>query len=144
MNTTNEYKYLWDGSEPGWALAYIYRQCIKISLNFGGTGPSLKEIKSLRAIIPEYGELPATEVLTKLRTHTSLDLGEFEPVEGRRISDAFRKQGLTVEAFTEDRSGYLPINELTNVALIIEDDEISRQVCAEALRLGLPVRHIEA
>jgi hypothetical protein len=144
MNATAQYRYLWDGSEPGWVLALVSRQYVKLYLNFDKAGPTVKEIKSLRLVVPTYGELSATEAFTKLRGKASLDLGEFESREGRHIAASCRRQGLVVTEIVEDRSGYLPINELTNIVLVIEDNVLSQQVSDEALRNGLVVRHIEA
>ena len=143
MNATEQYRYLWDGSEPGWVLALVNRPCVKLSLEFDSAGPSVKEIKSLRLVVPTYGELSATEVLTKLRGKASLDLGEFKSYEVRHIAESCRKQGLLVTEIVEGRLGYLPTNELTKIVLVIEDNELSQQVNDEALRNGLVVRHIE-
>lgn len=143
MSATDKYKYLWDGSEPGWVLIYIYRQRTSVSLRFNSSGPSLQDIKNLRAIMSAYSELSVVEALAKFRGKELLSLGEFESKEGLRISEACRDRGFAVEVVVEDISGYLPVNELADIALLIEDDEVRREVCAEALRFGLPVKHVE-
>jgi hypothetical protein len=49
-----------------------------------------------------------------------------------------------VEEQALDRSGYLPFNEVSKTALLIEDEVEGRAVAAEALRQGIPVRQDES
>lgn len=42
-----------------------------------------------------------------------------------------------------DLTNYLPFNEVSKSALIIEDEATNNEVVAEGLRKGLPVRHVE-
>jgi len=49
----------------------------------------------------------------------------------------------SAEVQNRNQSGYLPFNEKTNACLIIEDNVLSNEVCEEALRHGVRVRHIK-
>lgn len=144
MNDIERYSYLWDGTQPGWTLTRVHRQAVSLTIHFGDRGPMLAEVKAIRAIIPAYNNRSAAEVLGELRGKPKLELGTFEIREGRHISKLCHHHGLTIEENVQDQSGYLPINELTNIALVIEDDPLLVAVSEEALRRGVPVKHIEA
>ncbi len=144
MTTVERYHYLWDGSESGWVLMRVNRQAVKLVLLFEGAGPDVREVKAIRSVVPAYALLSASEALEKLRGTSSIDLGEFDCREGRRIARACRKLSLEVQEEMQDRSGYLPFNENTKACLVIEDNVLSEQVCQEALSRGLRVRHVEA
>ena len=88
--------------------------------------------------------MPAAEVLACLRGKTSIDLGEFESREARLLARDCRKHGLVVQEQVIDRSGCTPFNEKTNACLVIENDTLRKQVCEEALKRGVSVRHLEA
>lgn len=139
----DNYKYLWDGSQPGWVLKRFSGNYVDLSLTFSSTGPSTRELMAVRRTVAAYTALPVHEVATKLRGHESLLLGRFEPKEARAIAAACRREDLKVVESIVDAPEFLPINELTAVALVIEDDLLAEHVYAEALRHGIPVRSVE-
>lgn len=144
MNDIERYSYLWDGTQPGWTLTRIYKQAVSLTIHFGEQGPTLAEVKAVRAIIPTYNNRSVAEVLGELRGKPKLHLGSFETRVSRHISKLCHHHGLTIEKNVQDQGGYLPVNELTNLALAIEDDRLRVAVIEEALRRGVPVKHVEA
>jgi hypothetical protein len=88
--------------------------------------------------------MSAQQAFAALRGKAEVALGSFESEEGRRLAQKCQEHGLTIEAEAEDRSGYLPFNEISKHLLIIEDDLLSKRVEEEALARGVPVKHIEA
>ncbi|MGJ3699661.1 hypothetical protein [Variovorax sp. AFSI2.2] len=88
--------------------------------------------------------MSASEAVGQLAGRKSVALGEFDDREGRRIAKELRDHGVQVQQQTIDRSGYLPFNELNQHVMAIEDDLVARDVTDEALRRGVPVRHVEA
>jgi hypothetical protein len=143
INDIKHYGYLWDGTQPGWTLTRVHRQAVSLTVHFGDRGPTLAEMKAVRVIIPTYNNRSAAAVFGELRGKPKLDLGSFEMREGRHISKLCHDHGLTIEENVQDKSGYLPVNELTNIALVIEDDTLFLAVIEEALRRGVPVKHLE-
>lgn len=139
-----DYRFLWDGSEPGWVLVHVSRQTVKLSLVFGDKGPDLRQVKAIRKVVLAYAALPASEALASLRGKPSIDLGEFESREARSLARDCRDLGLVVEEEVIDHSGYSLFNERTKIRLRIEDDALARQVCEEARSRKLPVQYIEA
>jgi hypothetical protein len=139
-----DYRFLWDGSEPGWILVHMSRQTVKLSLVFGDKGPDLRQVKAIRKAVLAYAALPASEALASLRGHSSIDLGEFESREARSLARDCRDIDLVVQEQVIDHSGYSLFNEKNKVCLLIQDDALAKQVCEEALSRKLPVQYIEA
>lgn len=95
-------------------------------------------------MVPEFAALSAQQAVLQLRGRWRIDLGEMEFREARRLIERLRDCRLRVEEQTLDRSGYLPFNEVSKMALLIENEVESRAVAAEALRQGIPVRQVES
>lgn len=140
----SNYSHLWDGTEPGWVLLQVHRQTSTLAVLFEEPGATLLEIQALRRVVPEFTALPAQQAVLQLRGRWRIDLGEMESREARRLIERLRDCGLCVEEQALDRSGYLPFNEVSKMALLIEDEVESRAVAAEALRQGIPVRQVES
>lgn len=138
------YSFLWDGTEKGWVLLHISRWMSVLTVAFDDNGPSPKEIQALRRAVPSIGVVPASEAVSRFAGRKGAVLGEFEDREARRIAKELQDHGVQVQHRAIDRSGYLPFNELNQHAMVIEDDIVSRDVTDEALRRGVPVRHVEA
>jgi hypothetical protein len=98
----------------------------------------------MRAAVPEFGAMPPSDAFGALKGRQHVALGSFEGREARRIAEACRLHGLEVEVTSESRSSYLPFNENTKSALLIEDPALSEEVCREAISHGLRVREVEA
>ena len=98
---------------------------------------------AVRRTVAPYTALPVHEVVTQLRGQESLLLGRFEPKEARLVAAACRREDLNLVESIVDAPEFLPMNELTGVALIIEDDLLAEHVCTEALLHGIPVRQVE-
>lgn len=140
----SNYSHLWDGTEPGWVLLQVHRQTSTIAVLFDEPGATPLEIQALRRVVPEFTALPAQQVVLQLRGRRRIDLGEMESREARRLIERLWDCGLRVEEQALDRSGYLPFNEISKLAVLIEDEVEGRAVAAEALRQGIPVRQVES
>lgn len=138
------YRYLWDGTKPEWVLVHLNCQAVSLGLVFGSSGPSLDEVTRVRRAVPAFTQLTTSELLAKFRGQSFVDLGEFESSDAHRIAKFCRTSGLQVREQVQDRSRYVPLNEKTNACLIIEDDGLSKEVCKEALKQGIRVKHVEA
>ncbi len=140
----SNYSHLWDGTEPSWVLLQVHRQTSTLAVLFEEPGASLLEIQALRRVVPEFAARSAQQAVLQLRGRWRIDLGEMEFREARRLIERLRDCRLRVEEQTLDRSGYLPFNEVSKMALLIENEVESRAVAAEALRQGIPVRQVES
>ncbi|WP_398491644.1 hypothetical protein [Variovorax sp.] len=140
----SNYSHLWDGTEPSWVLLQVHRQTSTLAVLFEEPGASLLEIQTLRRVVPEFAALSAQQAVLQLRGRWRIDLGEMEFREARRLIERLRDCRLRVEKQTLDRGGYLPFNEVSKMALLIENEVESRAVAAEALRQGIPVRQVES
>jgi hypothetical protein len=137
------YQYLWDGSQPGWVLTRLYGSYVEVSLKFGQTGPTTRELMAVRRSVSEFKSLPLNQVIEQLRGHPILFLGRLESRQARGIAAACRSEGLNVLEKAIDAPRFLPTNEITNSVLVIEDDELAKCVYESALQHGIPVRHVE-
>lgn len=143
MDDIQRYSYLWDGSQPGWTLVRMSRQEVSLALLFVCGEPTLAEVKAVRSVVPAYKGQPTGNVLKSLKGVPRLELGTFGVREGNSLSALCREHGLVVEECFHDRTSYLPVNDITNRILAIEDNMINKAVQEEALRRGVPVKTIE-
>lgn len=138
-----QYHYLWDGSQPGWVLTRLCGNYVDVTLKFASTGPSAREVMAVRRCVSEFKTSPLSEVALRLRETQSLFLGRFESKEARKVAAACRYEHLPVLETIIDAPQYLPTNELTGMALVIEDDVLAEIVYAAAIQHGIPIRHVE-
>jgi len=144
MNNLADYAYLWEQPNDGWVLLRINRQAVALTVRFPAEGPSLRHVAAMRSAIPEFRAMNPSQAFAALRGKVEIPLGEFDSRESRLLSQKCKEHGLLLEAVTLDKSGYLPFNEKTNMALIIEDGAIANMVCQEAIVQGIQVRQLEA
>ncbi len=145
MSTTEvlQYQYLWDGSRPGWVLTRLNGNYVDLSLKFEITGPSTRELLAVRRTVSEFKSQPLHQVIARLSGSPTYPLGRFESKDARSIAASCRKEGLNVVEEIDNTPRFLPTNEITNSALLIEDNELAKRVCETALLHGIPVRQIE-
>lgn len=144
MKNPSSYAYLWNDPNDAWVLLRINRQALLLTVKFPAEGPTLREVAAMRSVVPEFGAMPPSEAFAALKGRAEVSLGKFESKEGRRLVERCKQHGLNIEVVDQDESGYLPFNEKTNMALVIEDDALAEQVCQEALTRGVRVKHVEA
>ncbi|MDV0438652.1 hypothetical protein [Xanthomonas sacchari] len=144
MQEVYRYSYLWNGTQLGWTLMRVNRQSMSLCIIFSEQGPTVAELKAVREVVPSYKGLTSSEVLRALRGTSKLNVDFPDSQTGRRIALICRQHGLVIEEYAQDQSGFLLFNELTKMALVIEDEVVGEAVKDEALRRGVPVRHIEA
>lgn len=145
MRQVDQYSYLWDGAQAGWVMLRIFRSTSSLTVSFGDNGATVKDVRALRATLPAFGSMTAQETLQRLAGRSTIELGVFEQHEGRRIVKALELQGLVVEERASNEVSYLPFNESTKMALLIdEDEELAAAVNQKALAAGVVVRDVEA
>jgi len=141
MPGIDEYRYLWDGSEPGWRLRETDFTVHYISFCFGECGPSKADVLALRRLLDEFRDRPMHEVWNQLRGSESYTIPrDFTNLEMRSLVERAERAGLTVTLDGEQRGGYLPISA-DGGALIIEDDELAKAVAEKMIAAGVPVEH---
>lgn len=144
MCTIDEYRHLWDGSEPGWKLHRVHCTVWRMTFRFSDSGPTGSEVLSLRRLLDAFRDQPMTEVWAQLRRRPSYAVGhELSEIEMRRLAERARQASLRFTAEPIDRGGYLPIAP-DGSALIIEDDDLAARVIRRMLDAGVPVEMIEA
>lgn len=138
----DEYRHLWDGSEPGWTLHRVEHIAWSVSFSFSETGPTPSEIVALRKLLDEFRNSSMPAVLQQLRGQSTYMMPyELGNIEMRQLVDSARELGLEVKAESIDRGGYLPVSSEGH-ALIIEDDDISAQVKERMIAAGVPITDV--
>jgi hypothetical protein len=136
-----EYEYLWDGSEPGWTIQQRDESRARVSVVFETDSPSVNELKKLRQVFPGYSDIPLSELKASLQGRNDHEIGDFESSEVHEMASNCDKAGLVLRIDAYQHRTYLPVNEITSIALIIEDDDLAKAVAEHAIERGLPVRH---
>jgi hypothetical protein len=134
-----QYKYLWDGSEEGWALHHTDHVVWNITYLFSPEGPSKDEIVKLRKVVPEFKNKALSLVLKKLKgVQDYTDESPYGNIEAKRLESVIGSLGLKYKMNAEQIGGYLPVSK-DNMALLIEDEKTSITVCEKMIEAGVPV-----
>ncbi len=134
-----DYKYLWDGTEPGWVLQHHDHTDWYLLFQFSDDGPSKEEIAKMHKCVPELREENLPYVYRILKGTSSFRTGEaVGNIEARDMHRTALELGLKVEMAADQISSYLPIyNE--KQALLIEDEDLSQQIAKKMIEAGVPV-----
>ena len=90
-----QYSYLWNESQQGWVLLCIDGQRFELTIEFAEGGPSAQEFGAIRKVVPEFRTLSLSSVFERLKAQSSLQLGEFESSEARKLAQSCKDFGLT-------------------------------------------------
>jgi hypothetical protein len=135
----DEFRHMWDGTEPGWTLHHIDHVVWSITFHFLESGPTPKETLALRKLLDEFRDRPMSEVLQQLRGQSTFTLPRtLGNIEARYLTESARRLGLNVNADAIDRSRYLP-EDSTGYAMLIEDEELAAEVARRMIAAGVPV-----
>lgn len=138
----DQFRTLWDGSEPGWRLCRVERVEWEVTLCFEESGPSNREIAAARELVDEFRDAPSVAVLQLLRGVERFRVDQpFGSIDARRFEERARDAGLNVSVEAVDRGGYLPIDADGN-ALIIEAEQVAEEVVRRMLEAGVAVDNV--
>jgi hypothetical protein len=139
MSQLDEYRHLWDGSEPGWTLVRVDRVVWRLVFEFGESGPTQLEIASLRTLLDEFRDIPLSTVWKRLK-----GLRRYEPDQQygdndcRTLSERAAILGLRVQPIARDAGGCVPISP-GGCALIIENNALAKEVTDRMREAGVPI-----
>jgi len=142
VNTSN-YEYLWDGSQPGWVINRTFYPEFKITVRFDSDRASLTEIQKLRSAVPEFRELPPVKAKEKFSS-SAYTFDWMADKEALSLVDCLEGSSLIVEKEFRCREGDLFVNEVEQVALLIEDDALKTKLVKKALSMKVQIREIHA
>ena len=143
MKNLDEYKYLWDGTEPGWKLQHLDKVEWKLVFKFIENGkPTQKELRSLWKLVPELQHYKLPELYKYLKNKSEYSpMEKYGNIEARNIYEKAEEIGLVVTMTGKQKGGYLPISTNTE-ALLIEDEEIEEVIIKKMLAAGVKVEEI--
>lgn len=135
-----EYASLWNGSEPGWCLKALHRRECRIVVLFEPPGATARDLLALRGSFDEYRGRPPGSLLKDVGGKTRFMIERvYDASEGPAAAQKAREHGLRVEEWARDVVEYLPVNEATNRAMIIEDDAVAAAVIEKMRACGVKV-----
>jgi hypothetical protein len=141
MAGLDDFAFLWDGSQSGWRIRKTYHRTWHVWVMLS-QGPTVDEIRRVRQLDPSLGSLSAREAMARLRGATTVELpGPVGNIEMRVLVERARALGLQTRVELEDRSSCLPVRN--GEALLIEPDDLARQVVERMEAAGLPVNLVE-
>ena len=98
MDDLDQFRYLWDGTEPDWYVQRIHDTRWTATYKFAATGPTLKEVISLRSLVEEFTDLPMSEVWKQLRGQEQYEArATMGNIEAHALPPKAERLGLRVE-----------------------------------------------
>ncbi|WDQ16156.1 hypothetical protein [Rhodopirellula sp. P2] len=138
----DEYRYLWDGSQPGWTLHRVNQIDWTVTFHFDATGPSALEVSAMRTLLDCFRDLPMAAVWAQLRDRSSYTTTDsVGNLEMRWLVDAADRAGLRTTPNPTDSGGLLPVH-VDGHALIIEDEKLAAEVMLLMLDAGVPATDV--
>lgn len=142
MSELDDFKYLWDGTEPGWSVYRTLDTRWTATYKFADTGPTLKEVTALRNFLDEFRNVPMNEVWKQLRgVQQYVAKQTMGNIEAHALPPQAERLGLDVTLTAKSERGSIPISP-DGSALIIENNELAEQVIEKMLQAGVPVKEI--
>jgi hypothetical protein len=138
MTVLSEFSYIWDGTDPGWVVSRHTEDRERLSVVFPD-GAGLRELKAMRAVLPELAAASAADVMA-LKGTMNFDLGEHESAIARQLKRLYESRGLTIHSEAKQLISYGFFNELRSVCCINEDEELNRAVAENAIHRGVELR----
>ena len=79
-------------------------------------------LQALRALWDEFRHTPPAALKSKLGDSKCVDLGTFDSIQARRITEQAATLGLATRSADRSFVSYLPFDRTTGTALLIEDE----------------------
>lgn len=137
-----KYQHMWDGSEPGWQLYKIDKTSWTLTIEFGHSGPTKKELMTLHKIIPELRSKKITDIYRELKTLNSYESNDvYGNIEAREIYELAQENGLNANLTSNQSINYIPVCK-DNMVTLIEDDEVADKVKEKMLAAGVTIVNI--
>ncbi len=132
-----KYKYLWDGSQPGWVLHHDNHVVWHLIFNFGDNGPEKDTIVKLHGFVPEFQNEKLPVVYKKVKGTSKYRTERYYgKIEAKELERKAVDLGLNIKLEHRQFDVYLPIYN-NNIALAIDDDEIAKEVGKKMLEAGV-------
>jgi hypothetical protein len=137
----SEYAYLWDGSDPGWAVHSHYHHQEAVRILLPENGVDLHFVKTLRSLSPDIAHEPPAALRDRLEIAGCFDCGIMESRDAYALRRKCAEAGIIMASEGCSLVIHRLVNERRNSALLIEDEALAFALGEEALRRGVPSRH---
>ena len=133
------YKYLWDGTEDGWALQEINRTSWKLIFLFESVGPTMEQITKLRNLLPEFKGKASAQVLKILKGKSQFEPeAAFGNISIQKMKNLANAAGLSFKINAIECKSYLPTRN-GNQVIVIENEELAFQIAQNMKKAGVKV-----
>lgn len=136
----SKYAYLWDGSDPGWAVDEHIENRSHVRILLPENGIDARFLNALRRMFPQLAHDAPPALRSRLEATGGFDCGTMDNTNAYALRRKCLAAGLRFDS--EDRTliRHFFINERRNAVLFIDDAMLAIRVGAEAIRRGLPSR----
>lgn len=108
-------------------------------LIFENERASVQEIIAVRKLVEKFRNQPVSKVKAEIGMLKELDLGVLSSTETHSFCEKASSLNLNVVVTNASFTSYLPINQKTNIALIIENDALADLISQKMLDSGIPI-----
>ena len=139
-----DFKSLWDGSEPGWVVKMYTQDIWQLVFHFSQEGPDARQIQLLRQLVPELMSAPLPAVHKLLKGEPCYRTTEvYGSIDGHRLRREAEQLGFQVLADVTRNISYLPIRDDSFVP-VIEDKQLARAVALKMIERGVPLLEVHS
>jgi len=112
---------------------------VAVTVHFAAQAPILREIIAVRRLLPEYRDLPPSQVRAMLGASGGLGIKPLPGAEAAQGAAHGRELGLRLETADASCTSGFPFHPAGSQACIIEDDALADEACRRMMRAGVPV-----
>jgi hypothetical protein len=132
----------WERSHD-WLLIQFHYEYTKIAIQFQQDVPSVEELMTVRKCLPQFSHASPAQLRTSIIEAGGLFLEKMPITDAIPLIAGIRGAGLNVVEENTYYTSYLPVDRTTGKALLISDKITSKQVAAEMMAAGVPIKKIE-
>jgi hypothetical protein len=134
----------WDRSHS-WVVQRYYNDRSRVKIRFEKGLPSVTELIAIRKLLPKFRDIAPASLRSLIGASGELCLEEMMSMtEVRRLVEVARRQGLVAVAEDASFVSYLPFDQTTNCAWLIENDAEALAVAKAMIAEGVPVQDVYA
>lgn len=132
----------WDRSRD-WVLIRYERVFASVTIEFDHDDPSIREILAVRQCLPQFRDTPPKAIREHLGTNGRFHLGQMAQDVADELVETATQNGLCMKAERFSRVSYLPCDQATRVAMLIDNDADAAALAQEMIAAGVPIRRFE-
>ena len=126
----------WD-RDGQWEIQVVHEHYARLEVRFENAVPSIAELQSLRAALPEFRDISPHRLRQQIIDRGVL-FKQLDDFKAREMRDRLEAAGVAFDYHPWSEVSYLPFDRRTNVAMLIEDPDVEREVVESMRKAGIP------